>query len=265
MSTDRKARFGTGMSLVALALLLALVFAPLSSAATPASALTSSWQIAAKNQYGNVTTTFESSDRMNLSILPPLTIQLSGIRSLSIYSQKTSTELARYYLGYYASGNQTVKVGNATRDPAPHNVSVNLAAYSLNYGDTLMLDIIDPSNATEYSTAVTIQINIDAIINNLRNTFAGQIYGLQGQINGLNYELQLAIDTENRYLIMIVVLVGILAAYVTREKWFGKKRKGEEEKAATEFEQFMETFILERYESGDKKKQEPEGGEGDSA
>jgi hypothetical protein len=259
-----KERLRTGLSLIALALLFALVFAPLSSAATAPSKLTASWQIAMKNGYGNTTTTFESTDKMNLSILPPMMLQLAGVRSLSIYSQRQESELARYYLGYYSSGNQTIKVGNDTEDPTPRNISVNLASYSLSRGDTLMLNIVDPANVTEFSTAVTIEIDIDAIINNLRNTFAGQIYALQNQITVLKYELGLAIDTVNRYIVMVVVLVGILAAYVTREKWFGKKRKGEEEKAATEFEQFMMTFITERYETGDRKKKEPEGGEGDS-
>ena len=222
-----------------------LLFVPLSVGATSAVTLTASWQIITADIGGNLTSTFNASQTMNITVYPPETLTIGGIRSLVVWSTEQANELTRYTLGYYASGK------NQSADP--HSVAVNLGAFPrLIHGDTLLIQIRGVGDVIESTTAVSIQQDVDALLNELKKTMFGMIGNLQNDLDFLRVTTNYALDLQNRYLIGMVIAFVILVAYVTRDKWFSRKKIAEQTKSNSEFEAFLEAFILERYSPGDK-------------
>lgn len=230
----------SAVSLLLLAALLSVALVPGASAAP----LTASWQIETRNESGETTTTFEPDSILNITIYPPQSLATGGIRSLIVWSQADSKELVRYSLGYYANGNQT---------ETPKNVSVNLGAfYSLIRGDNLLLQIRSPIEAVEFTAAISVSVDVEALLEEQKQFLLSLWSRQQRDIEYLRWQLDEAVRTLNNYLMVLGIVIGFVVAYVTRDHWLNKKRKDEVEKSTTEFEQFLEAFILEHYQSGDK-------------
>jgi len=234
------------MKAAAVWIILAMMMAPLlllpsASAVT----LTSSWQIEARNSQNETTSEFEAKSIMNITVYPPSSLVAGGVRSLIIHSQSKGDEIARYSLGYYSSGNQA---GTAK------NVSVNLGVFpDLIHGDTLLIQVRNPSDQVEFTTGISVGEDIEALLEEQRQLFLGLWGQQQRDIEYLEWQLGEAVRTMNNYLMMLGIVIGFVIAYVTRDRWLSRKRKDEEAKSVNEFENFLEAFILERYQSGDQK------------
>ena len=227
-------------SLAILAVLLVGLMVPHAASA----ALTSSWQIITK-EGGNTTNKFEAKDIMNITVLSPQSIPVGGVRSLIVWSTSESKELTRYSLGYYPSG--------SNQSAIPRNLTINLGAFpQLIHGDTLLLQIRSVSEAVEYTTAVTVAVDVDALLKQQADTFYGLIQGLRQDMAQQNYAFQMALDSDTKYIEVMAVIIIFLAAYTTKDMWYGRKKATEQVKSEGEFEQFLEALIVERHSAGDK-------------
>jgi hypothetical protein len=214
-----------------------------------AATLTASWQIETRNEKNETTTQFEAKGFLNITVYPPTSLTTGGVRSLIVYSEKNKNELARYPLGYYSSGNQTSATAKT--------VSVNFGAFSgLIHGDTLSLQIRDPTDRIEFTTAVSVSQDVEALINSAMSVALGRIADLQRQIDYLAWQVEETARVLTNYILMLGIVIGFIVAYSTRDRWLNRKRKDEETKSTTEFENFLETFVLERYQTGDQKVEE---------
>ena len=210
-----------------------------------ASALTSSWQIITKDSGGNTTNKFEAKSIMNITVLPPQSIPVGGVRSLVVWSTTQGKELTRYSLGYYPSG--------ANQSAVQRNLTINLGAFvQLIHGDTLLLQVRNVADAIEYTTAVTVAVDVDALLKQQADTFYGLLQGLRQDMAQQNYVFQVALDTDTKYIEVLAVIMIILAAYTTKDMWYGRKKVTEQVKSEGEFEQFLEALIVERHTAGDK-------------
>jgi len=230
-----------GLAMLAIMIMTALGAGAASAATVPQ---TAQWQIITMRGL-NETTQFEAKDLLNITVYAPRTLATGSIRNLIIYSQEQKQELARYTLGFYSSGNQT--------NPA-RNVSVNLGAFpALIRGDTLLLQIQNSASGVEFTTAISIAVDINGLLDQQKQFFLGMIGAQKTDIDLLRWELGNAVDTQNRYIMMLAIVMGIVVAYVTRDQWLHKKRKTEEEKSTTEFEKFLEAYVADTYAAGDAK------------
>ena len=53
------------------------------------------------------------------------------------------------------------------------------------------------------------------------------------------------------YIAVMGIVIAFLVAYSTRDLWYSKRKRTEQEKSDSEFEQFLEAFIVERHSAGD--------------
>ena len=230
-------------------LLLPLLLAPSASAAVT---LTGSWQIETRNELNETTTQFQAKGFLNITVYPPSTLITGGVRSVTVSGDE---ELARYSLGYYSSGMQN--------DSSPKKVSFNLGAFpELIHGATLLVQIRGPTDAVEFSAAVSVREDIEALLEQQRQLFFGALGDLQRKIDYLSWQVDEMGRNLTNYIITLGVVIGFIVAYVTRDRWLNRKRKDDEDKSATEFEVFLETFVLERYQTGDLKEHEVKINEG---
>lgn len=229
-------------------ILMGILLIPLFVPSASAVSLTSSWQIETYNESVK-TTEFEAKSFLNISVYPPQTLATGGVRLLTVYSQAEQIEIARYSLGYYPSG------GNQTE--TPRNISVNLGAFpQLIHGDTLLLQILDPVDAVEFTAAISVSEDIDALLEAERKLFLGLFGDLEKEIALLRWQIGETGRTLTNYILVLGIVMGVMVAYITRDTWLNRKRKDDEQKSTTEFEAFLETFVLERYQSGDQKEEE---------
>ncbi|TLZ48526.1 MAG: hypothetical protein E6K18_08795 [Methanobacteriota archaeon] len=182
---------------------------------------------------------------MNITVLAPQSISVGGVRSLIVWSTTQSKELTRYSLGYYPSG--------ANQSATPRNLSINLGAFvQLIHGDTLLLQIRNVADSIEYTTAVSVAVDVDALLKQQADTFYGLLQGLRQDMAQQNYVFQMALDSDTKYIEVMAVIIIFLAAYTTRDMWYGRKKVTEQVKSESEFEQFLEALIVERHTAGDK-------------
>jgi len=228
--------------LLSVAILMVLLLGSMSM--PHAAALTSSWQIVTKDTGGNATNAFQATSIMNVTILPPGSLTIGGVRSLVVWSTTQKAEFTRYTLGYYPSGSNQSQV--------PKNLVINLGAFSsLINGDTLLLQIRSSTDSIEFTTAVTVQVDFKALLKQQQDYFYGLFNDLQNQIYKQGYEMSSEIDTLMRYIAVMGIVIAFLVAYSTRDLWYSKRKRTEQEKSDSEFEQFLEAFIVERHSAGD--------------
>lgn len=226
-------------------LVLALLLVPAMMVPSASAAQTNSWQIIPLTSNRTVSYTFEPSKTMNVTVYAPRNLTTGGVRSLALFSQKQGSELSRYSLGYFSSGVQPYTA---------HNVSINLRAFpQLIHGDTLLLQVRNPSEVVEGYAAVTVAVDIEALLKEQRDLFYALWAAQQNTIQQMRNEMANLIDTANRYIMMLAIALAFVIAYVTRDRWYNRKRIEEEEKSASDFEQFLIEYVSERYAPGDTK------------
>ena len=104
---------------------------------------------------------------------------------------------------------------------------------------------------SEFTTAVTVQVDFKALLKQQQDYFYGLFNDLQNQIYKQGYEMSSEIDTLMRYIAVMGIVIAFLVAYSTRDLWYSKRKRTEQEKSDSEFEQFLEAFIVERHSAGD--------------
>src|SRR5205823_15129630 len=76
-------------------------------------------------------------------------------------------------------------------------------------------------------SAVSIAVDIQALLDQQKAFFLGLIQSQNGRIDLLEWSLGNAVDSMNRYLMMLAIVVAIVVAYVTRDQWRSEEHTSE--------------------------------------